>query len=553
MSEEERADILLTGGHVWTGLDRPDPIDTVAVRRGRIVAMGRAADLAWARGPRTRVIPLAGRLLLPAFQDAHAHPILAGLEMSRCWLAGDPDVPTAYLRTIAEYAAAHPERPWVEGGGWSMAAFPRGVARATMLDKVTGSRPAYIETRDGHSAWVNSAALAIAGITATTPDPPLGRIERDERGGAVGTLHGAAMGLVSRCLPGVGAQEWEEALVRGQAELHRLGVGAWQEALVDHVHQATYLTVLGRGQLTGRAALALLWDHGRGPEQVAGLVARRAAVSAIDPARLHANLVKVFQDGVVESRTAAMLAPYLDGAGRPTVGRGSSVYHPDALRAMFVALDGARFAIHTHAIGDRAVRETLDALTAARLTNGPRDGRHQVAHLQFVDPADQPRFRALGVIATCQPSRARREGRLEELTRSLVGPARADAMYPYGSLARLGASLAVGSDWPAATADPLGVLHVAIHRAAPERPDLEPLGPAAERLSPEVVLRAYTRGSALANGLDDTGTIEPGRAADLVVLDRDPLAAPGRSFAQARVLLTMVDGRVVWEDPRPSA
>ncbi len=195
------------------------------------------------------------------------------------------------------------------------------------------------------------------------------------------------------------------------------------------------------------------------------------------------------------------------------------------------------------------VRCARRSTPAARYANGPRDGRHQVAHLQFVDTADLPRFRALGVIANCQPYWACEDDYVEDLTRPVVGDARADRMYPFGSLARLGAPLAMGSDWSVTTADPLRVLHVALHRTAPDRPDARPLGPAAERLSPEVALRAYTRGSALANGLDDTGTIEPGRAADLVVLDRDPLAAQGRSFSEARVLLTMVEGRAVWEDP----
>ncbi|MFN8519743.1 MAG: amidohydrolase [Chloroflexota bacterium] len=552
MQGEEHADVLFAGGHVWTGLDRRDPIDAVAVRGGRIVGAGRAVDLGWARGPRTRVIPLRGRLLLPAFQDAHVHPILAGLEMSQCWLSDGPEVPRAYLRTVAAYMEAHPERRWVEGSGWAMSAFPGGIARAKVLDKVTGDRPAYLETRDGHSAWVNSAALAIAGITAETPDPPLGRIERDEHGAPVGTLHEAAMELVSRCLPVTTATQWEQALLRGQAELQRLGIGAWQEAHADRARQAAYLAVLGRGQLTGRAALALRWDHARGLEQVPELVERRREVAAVEPARLHAAAVKVFQDGVVESRTAAMLAPYLDAAGRPSADRGPSVYHPDVLRDMFVALDAERFAIHTHAIGDRAVRETLDALAAARLANGPRDGRHQIAHLQFIDPADLPRFRALGVIANCQPFWASEDAYVADLTRPFVGDARADRMYPFGSLVRMGATLAIGSDWSVTTPDPMQLLHVALQRTPPERPGLRPLGPA-ERLTAEVALRAYTRGSALANGMDDTGTIEPGRAADLVVLDRDPLAAPGRSFAEARVLLTMVDGRAVWEDPRLGA
>lgn len=552
MLREEHADVLLTGGHVWTGLDRPDAVDTVAVRGRRIVGVGRAVDLAWARGPRTRVIPLVGRLVTPAFQDAHAHPILAGLEMSHCWLAEGPAQPRSYLRTIAAYAAAHPERHWIEGSGWALSAFPGGVARSTMLDKVTGGRPAFIETSDGHSAWVNTAALGLAGVTAATPDPPLGRIERDEHGTPIGTLHGAAMQLVSRSLPMTTAAEWEDALLRGQAALQRLGIGAWQEAHVDRARQDAYLAVLGRGQLTGRAALALRWDHGRGLDQIEALAERRREVAAVDPSRLHAGAVKVFQDGVVANRTAALLAPYLDGTGAPTTERGRSIYDPETLRRMFAALDAARFTIHTHAIGDRAVRETLDALAAARLANGPRDGRHQIAHLQFVDAADLPRFRPLGVIANCQPYWAFEDANVRDLTRPLVGDARADHMYPFGSLVRFGATLAIGSDWGVSTPDPMRLLAVAVQRTPPEHPGARALGPA-ERLSPEVALRAYTRGSALANGLDDTGTIEPGRAADLVVLDRDPLAAPGRSFMEARVLLTMVDGDVVWEDPRLGA
>lgn len=548
MQGEEHADVLFTGGHVWTGLDRRDPIDTVAVRGRRIVGVGRAVDVGWARGPRTRVISLKGRLLLPAFQDAHVHPILAGLEMAHCRLSDGPTVPRAYLRTIAAYAAGHPEREWIEGSGWSMSAFPGGIARATMLDKATGDRPAFIETRDGHSAWVNSAALRIAGITAETADPPLGRIERDQHGAPIGTLHEAAMELVGRYLPDTTAEAWEAALLRGQAELQRLGIGAWQEAHADRGRQAAYLAVLGRGELTGRATLALRWDHERGLDQVEELVERRREVAAVEPSRLQAGAVKVFQDGVVESRTAAMLQPYLDGSGATTSERGASMYQPETLRRMFIALDAERFTIHAHAIGDRAVRETLDALAAARLANGPRDGRHQIAHLQFVDAADLPRFPALGVIANCQPFWAYEDTYVKDLTRPFVGDARADRMYPFGSLARVGAQLAIGSDWSVSTPDPMQLLHVAVQRTPPERPGLRPLGPA-ERLSPEVALRAYTRGSALANGLDDTGTIEPGRAADLVVLDRDPLAVPGRSFPEARALLTMVDGRAVWEDP----
>ena len=304
------------------------------------------------------------------------------------------------------------------------------------------------------------------------------------------------------------------------------------------------------GELTGRVALALEWDPDRGVEQVTELVARREVVMEQGAGRVRAPMVKIFQDGVVENATAAMLEPYLDGDGRPGTDRGASRYGTAALRNMCLALDDARFAVHAHAIGDRAAREVLDALTTARKVNGPRDGRHQIAHVQFVDPADLPRFRALGVIANCQPYWATRSGDGPDPTESLVGVERFERMYPFGSLARQGATLAFGSDWAVTTPDPMLVLDVATHRVDRANPDARPLGPASERLGIEAALRAYTRGSAHANCMDDeTGTIEMGRPADLVLLDGDLLASPGGAPGDIRVLLTMVDGAVVWEDP----
>ncbi|MCY7419549.1 MAG: amidohydrolase [Chloroflexi bacterium] len=547
---EQRAEVMFTGGHIWTGVERLGPLDSVAVRGGRVVAMGSEADLAWARGPRTRVIPLGGRLLVPAFGDAHVHPLLGGLGLSRCWLTDQPEDIGAYLATIADYAAAHPERPWIVGEGWSMSAFPGGVATAALLDAIVPDRPAYLESRDGHSVWLNTAALGAAGIGPATADPAHGRIERDAEGNAIGTLQEHAIYLVSRHLPPTSAVELEEGLHRGQAELQRQGIGSWQDAHADPAQQAAYLALAGRGELTGRAAIALLWDVDRGLEQVPDLIARRQAVADAGAGRGRAQTVKIFQDGIVENGMAAMLSPYLDAAGRPRTDRGESIHGLTALRDLCVALDDAQFSIHAHAIGDRAVREVLDALTAARRTNGPRDSRHQIAHLQFVDPEDLPRFGALGVIANLQPYWAFDDGAPDDLTRAQVGDGRADRMYPFGSLARLGAPLAIGSDWSVTTPDPMALLEVATRRVDPNRPDSQPLGPSWERLSAETAMRAYTRGSAVADGLEDeTGTIELGRPADLVLLDQDPMGGTGVAFRDTRVLLTMVDGRVVWEDP----
>ena len=377
MLMEQRADIMFTGGRIWPGVERRGPLDTVAVRGGRIVGMGGAADLDWARGPRTRVIPLGDRLLVPAFGDAHAHPLWAGLGMSRCWLRDEPEDVDAYLSAVRVYATSHPE-PWVVGEGWAVSAFPRGLASAGLLDAVVPDRPVFLLSADGYAAWVNSQALELAGIGPETADPEGGWIERAADGAPLGTLQGRALDLVECLTPRTSAQEREEGLGRGQAYLQRLGIGSWQDANVGPDEQAAYLALAGRGELTGRAALALRWDPERGLSQVPDLVARRQVVAEAGAGSLRAPSVKIYQDGIVENATAAMLEPYLDEHGQPRRDRGESSYGVADLRDLCVALDDARFAVHAHAIGDRAVREVLDGLTAARRINGPRDGRHQI-------------------------------------------------------------------------------------------------------------------------------------------------------------------------------
>jgi predicted amidohydrolase YtcJ len=494
------------------------------------------------------VVPLGGRLLLPSFQDAHVHPVQAGLAQQGVVL-NELDAVPDYLAAVGSWARAHPERAWVTGEGWSMSAFPGGLAEAGLLDQVVPERPVAIESRDGHSLWVNSVALSAAGIATNTPDPVRGRIERYSDGQALGTLQEQAMHVVQRLIPPPTPDELERGLRWAQDVLHRLGITGWHDANVTPEREAAYLALVGRGQLTARVAVSLLWDTDRGLEQVPDLLRRRETVRLLGHRRVRAVSVKLFADGVVESRTAALLDPYLDPQGLPTTERGASLFPPRVLRDVCVALDAERFAIHAHAIGDRAVREVLDAIAAARGTNGPRDARHHIAHLQLVHPGDMPRFRALGVIANCQPFWAFEDDYVRELSRPLLGTQRTNRQYPFASLIRSGAALAFGSDWSVTTPDPLKLIEVATRRVDPERRDQTPLGPG-ERITPEAALRAATRGAAHVNWTDDeSGTIEVGKAADLVLLDRDPLGIDAGPFGDARVLLTLVDGRAVWVSP----
>ncbi len=546
------ADLVFTGGAVYTVDAARRWARAVAVRGGRIVAVGADDDVRELVGARTEVVDLRGRMLLPGFQDAHVHPPPGGLEMLRCNLS-DAHSLEEYRRIVAGYAAAHPEAPWILGGGWSMDVFPGGNPPKEELDALVPDRPAFLPSRDGHSAWVNSRALELAGIARETPDPPDGRIERDPDGGPMGTLHEGAMDLVAKLVPPPTLEDHLEGLRVAQAHLHSLGITAWQDAIVGG-HCDTYdayLRAASEGWLTARVVGALWWDRHRGEEQIDELLERRERGSV---GRFRATSVKIMQDGVVENFTAGVLEPYLDAEGRPTGERGKSFVDPEALRAYVARLDALGFQVHFHAIGERAVRECLDAVEAARRGNGWNDLRHHVAHVQIVHPDDVPRFRALRVVANGQPLWAVNEPQMLELTIPFIGPERARWQYPFGSLVRSGAVLAFGSDWSVSSPDPLWGIHVAVNRLPPpgypyaEGAD-EPFLPE-ERIDLPTAVAAYTMGSAYVNHLErETGSIEVGKLADLVVLDRDPFAHPASEIGAARVLLTLVEGERVFEDP----
>ena len=528
------ADLVLTGGTVFaTG----GP-EAVAVRGGRIGAVGSAEDAeAWA-GPGTRVLELEGRTILPGFQDAHLHPPHGGLAASQCYLF-DAVTREQCLEAIARYAAEHPELEWIVGGGWSIDSFSGGTPTRADLDAVVRDRPVFLVNRDGHGGWVNSRALELAGVTAQTADPPDGRIEREASGEPQGTLHEGAMDLVERLLPPTTQAEWEEAILRAQAQLHALGITAWQDAAVTPDTYPAYLALAGRDALTMRMEGNLLWERGRGDGQLEELVARRDEGSL---GRLRLRGAKIFVDGVLENFTGAVLEPYVGSDNT-----GLSMHDPEELARMVTALDAHGFQVHMHTIGDRAVREALDATEAARKANGARDRRFHLAHVQLVHPDDLPRFAELGVAANVSPYWACRSDYVTVLTEPFIGPERSARMYPFGSLLRAGAPLAFGSDWTVSTPNPLLEVEVAVTRAPPDDRGAEPLLPE-EALDLETALRTFTAGSAWVNFLDEeTGTIAPGKLADLVVLDRDVLDPGAGPIGDAQVVLTLVEGEVVYE------
>ncbi|MGA5360305.1 amidohydrolase [Streptomyces purpurascens] len=540
------ADLVFTGGPVHTVDPARSRATTVAVRGGRIAAVGHD-EVRELIGPRTEVVDLAGKLLLPGFQDAHVHPLGAGIELGQCHL-GDTVDPAEYLRRIRAYADEHPDAEWITGGGWSLEAFPGGSPTAAALDAIVPDRPVFLPNRDHHGAWVNSRALERAGIDARTPDPADGRIERDAGGKPTGMLQEGAVHLVGRLLPAPTPEEKLAALLRAQAVLHSHGVTAWQDAIIGTYANMTdpapaYMAALDRGLLTARVVGALWWDRERGAEQIAELAAARDELSRD---RFHAGTVKIMQDGIAENHTAALLDPYLTGCGCSSDNSGISFVEPGELRKYVTELDALGFQVHFHALGDRAVREALDAVESARAAGGHRDTRHHLAHLQVVHPDDLPRFRTLGASANLQMLWAAHEPQMDELTLPFLGAERGGWQYPFGDLLRAGATLAAGSDWPVSSPDPLQAIHVAVNRISPDAPGGTPAFLPEQRLDLGTAIAAYTAGSAYVNHLDDTtGSITAGKSADLVVLDRDPFAGPPEEIAATRVLETFVEGRRV--------
>ncbi len=531
------ADLAFLGARVEAIAPGAPPAAALAVRGGRIVAVGSVNNVCEVIGPETEVIELAGETLLPGFQDAHIHPIEGGLLVDRCDLHSLADT-GEYLAAISTYAATRSDRSWVEGSGWSLSAFPRGEPGRELLDGLVPDRPAILESNDGHVAWVNTRALELAGITATTPDVTDGRIVRDDHGAPAGTLVDGAIQLVSRHVPDPTHADLVEGLRAAQAQLHALGITAWQDAHVEPANLAVYREAATSGWLTARVAAALWWDRDRGLEQIDDFEEQRATPTA---GRLRVASVKLMLDGILESRTALMTSPYAgsDGGGVPFI-------DPQLLHRAVVELDRRGFQAHFHAIGDGAVRLALDAIASARAANGSSDGRHHISHLEVIHPDDVPRFAELDAVANIQPFWAVDDDQMQDLRIPSLGTERVGWQFVFGSLVRAGARLAAGSDWTVTTANPLLEIEVAVNRVPPDSRDAAPFLPD-ERLSLDNALAAFTLGSAWVNHLDvDTGSIEVGKLADLIVLDRNLRGPDAGPIGDAVVRQTYVEGQRVF-------
>ena len=540
------AELVFLNGAVYTVDAARSWATAVAVAGGRIAYVGTDDGARSFIGPATRVVDLHGRMLLPGFQDSHMHPS-GGLGLAKVWLYGVYDRDEVFRR-IKAYAEAHPEKPWVLGGGWEQGAFkPSGIPSRHMLDALVPDRPAFLSAMDGHTGWANTRALQIAGITKQTADPPNGRIGRDPATGELdGVLYEAAQELVARRLPPETPEQRLEGYRLTLKELRAHGITAIIDAGAGPDADAVFSALARNGELTARAVLCQSFDPQRGDEeQVQEFLARRRQLPA---GSLRATCIKLMLDGIIEQYTGALLEPYVD---RPDE-RGMLFIEPARLQKLVTRLEQEGFQVHIHTIGDRAVREALDAFAVAARVNGPRDRRHHLAHVQLIRPDDIIRLRALSVTANMTPIWARGDDLVMAFDLPRLGAERARWLYPHKTMLALGARIAWGTDWPVTTLSPLEGIETALTRRY--LGGVDPWGKPDQSWEPEEIISleqaivAYTiAGVWLSFEEKERGSIEVGKRADLVVLEKNLFEISPLEIHAVGVDFTLLDGRVVYE------
>lgn len=536
------ATLLLRNARIYTQDPERPWAEALAIVGDRVVWVGPDAEAdAW-RGPATRTIDGGGRLALPGLTDSHFHLLLGARGLGRLQL--DDAVSIADLQErLRAYAGAEPGREWLVGRGWKYSLFGPGQAISReILDAAVGDRPVLLTAFDGHTAWANTAALRRAGILGgAETGSAFSTVVLGADGLASGELReGPAIELVRRHIPALSEAEQEDLLRRALRELAALGITGVHNMDGDEAQLELYRRFLERGELSLRVLLPLSVSPGTPPERIDAWAELAAGYTGPS---LRADAAKLFIDGVVESKTALLLAPYADGSGET----GTANYEQEEFEELIARADGRGLQVFVHAIGDAGVRRTLDAFEAAGRRNGRRDARHRVEHVELIDPADVARFVGLGAIASMQPLHANFGLDDQNTWRRLSGPERWPWGFAWRRLLDAGVRLAFGSDWPVVAADPLQGIQVALNRIKLDFSGPESSFPD-QRVSLAEAIAGYTTWAAYAARREaELGWLAPGYLADLVLLDRNLFELPREAIGEARVDLTVVGGEVVFE------
>jgi predicted amidohydrolase YtcJ len=530
------ADLIISHATVWTvDAARPEA-QAVAILRDRIVAVGTDAEVSTWRGPQTKVVDAAGRLVLPGFNDSHVHLVSGGAQLDSVQL-NDATSPQEFVRRIAERAKATPHGSWILGGDWDETKWtPAELPTKELIDAVTNDTPVFVSRYDGHMGLANSAALRAAGITAQTPDPPGGVIVRDAKGNPTGALKDAALDLMYKYVPPLSHDQRLHAVKRALAHAASLGVTSVQHMSADFADIAVYDELRDQGELTTRIYVTpSIVDF----EKLANVGVRRA----FGDASLRIGAVKGFADGSLGSRTAYFFQPFSDTPENRGL-LSSEMQPPAAMRDRMMKADGAGIQLCTHAIGDQGISIILDFYSDIVKEHGPADRRFRIEHAQHMAAKDFDRFAQLGVIASMQPYHAIDDGRWAE---GRIGHDRASRTYAFRTFLDHKVRLAFGTDWDVAPLNPMLGLYAAVTRATLDEKNPNGWFPE-QKLTVAEAVEAYTMGSAYAEFQDkEKGSITPGKLADLVILSDDIFKIDPVKIRDVKVLKTIVGGKTIWD------
>jgi predicted amidohydrolase YtcJ len=536
------ADTVLIHAKIYTVNPKVPWAQAMAVREGKIIAVGSDKAISAYQGPSTKIIDAKEHMVLPGFMDAHVH-LMAGAAALEQIALNDAKTIDDFQKMIKEYAAAHPDKKWIQGMGWYYSVFGKnGVPDKKFIDEVVPDRPVYLAAYDGHSSLANNKALQIARITRNTPDPPNGIIMRNPATGEpTGFMKEAAGSLVAKHFPPPTREEERNRLTNAIHYASSLGLTRVISAGADAERVELFDEIRQKGELTTRLYMARFVTPPISPDVIRVLEENRKKYSDdwIDLAP-----VKFLLDGVIEAHTAAMLDPYTNDSGN----RGQLYFDADKYKQAVMQLDRLGFQIFTHAIGDRAIRLALDAYEAANKANGRTDARDKIEHIEDPSADDIPRFAKLGVIASMQPLHTTPNDNSLIVWAGNVGSERAQRAWPWRDILSGGAVLSFGSDWSVVSLNPWPAVQMLLTRETPEGTPAGGWIPK-ERLTLDEAIRGYTMGVAFAARREKTeGSIEAGKLADVILISQDVFAIPANQIGKTKVLMTMVGGKAVYRD-----
>jgi predicted amidohydrolase YtcJ len=537
------ADSVLIHARIYTVNSEEPWAEAMAVREGKIIAVGSNKSISAYQGPSTKVIDAKGHMVLPGFVDSHVHMMGGGRQLEQVSFDGVKTIGD-FQKRIRDYAVAHPEKEWIQGMGWHYSIFGKsGMPDKKFIDEVIPDRPVYVAAYDGHSSLANSKALAMAGITRDTPDPPAGVIMRDpETGEPTGVLKEAAGRLMRNVIPKPTYEEERDFLIKAIHYASSLGITRLISAGGDAARIELFDEIRQRGDLTTRFYMAQFVNLPLTPDALRIMEEKREKYS---DDWIDLGTVKFMGDGVIEGHTAAMLEPYEND---PT-NKGFFSLDPEQYKESVAEFDRLGYTVSTHAIGDATIRLALDAYEAATKASGRTDARHRIEHIEAPSAQDIPRIGKLGVIASMQPLHTTPNDNILNAWAGSIGPERASRAWPWRSILDGGAILAFGSDWSVVTLNPWPAVEILLTRETLEGTPAGGWIPK-ERITLEEAIYGYTMGGAIAAKREKTeGSIEVGKLADVIIISQDLFKIAPNQIGKTKVLMTMVGGKTVYQDP----